>query len=67
LSINEDLACNKIINSTNVAELKILENIYLKLDAIGGIKSVRYKPHVCLWENRNIKTEKGLERTEQKQ
>jgi hypothetical protein len=32
LNINEDLAYKKIIN-TNITELKILENIYSKLDA----------------------------------
>lgn len=32
LKINEDLANKKIINR-NISELKILENIYSKLDA----------------------------------
>jgi hypothetical protein len=38
---NEDLAYKKIINCKNVMQLKILENIYLKLDVNGRIKVVR--------------------------
>jgi hypothetical protein len=56
-------AYKKLVNCTNVMKLKILESIYLKLDANGRISLEGHNPHLRFPGNKN-KIIKSTERTE---